>query len=125
MIDVQMELFRRALPKRLLLAAWGVALLWLALTPQPPKVEHPFFGWDKLHHWAAFCLFTLLAGWAFTGNRRWQLAVIAAVAFGALIEVLQGLFTATRSAEFGDLLADLLGALTAYGIVVIWKKVAR
>ena len=125
-----MELFRRALPKRLLLVAWGVALLWLALTPQPPKVEHLFFGWDKLHHWAAFCLFTLLAGWAFTDNRAdnkrcWRRAVVVAVCFGALIEVLQGLFTATRSAEFGDLLADLLGALTAYGIFVIWKKVAR
>lgn len=107
--------------------SYVILICWLSLTPTPPQIENDFFGWDRVQHTAAYGVFTLLAGWAFGTfsldlRRRWQMAVVAAVAFGGLLEIVQGVFTATRTAEWGDLLADLIGAACAYGLVMILKR---
>ena len=106
---------------RIALALLLCAVLWLALTPSPPPQAS--LGWDKLNHAAAFAT---LAAVAFLGfARTWARIAAALLAFGALIEVLQS-FTATRSAEWGDLLADgvgiALGLLLAGAVV---KAVSR
>lgn len=106
----------------LLFIAYVILICWLSLTPSPPKIESAFFGWDKVQHAGAYGLFALLAGWAFgtfplDRQRRWRLAVAAVVLCGGLLEIAQGLFTANRAAEWGDLLADLVGAVCAYGVV--------
>jgi VanZ family protein len=108
----------------LLFTAYVLVICWLSLTPAPPQIEDAFFGWDKVQHAGAYGVFTLFAGWAFGSfaldlKRRWQLAVAAAVIFGGLLEIVQGMFTRTRTAEWGDLLADLIGAACAYGLVNI------
>jgi VanZ family protein len=102
--------------------AYVILICWLSLTPSPPVIEDDFFGWDKAQHAGAYGVFTLLAGWVFGVfpldlKRRWRLAVITAVIFGGLMEIAQGMFTATRIAEWGDLLADLVGAACAYVLV--------
>ncbi|MCM2358494.1 MAG: VanZ family protein [Geobacteraceae bacterium] len=98
----------------LLLAAYAAVILWLSLVPSPPSPPS-FLGWDKLQHGGAFAVFALLAGWAFTplatgSRRKWSWVMAAAMVCGALIEILQGLFTETRTAELGDLVADAVGA---------------
>lgn len=105
------------LPKWSLLITWGVVVLWFSLVPSPPVPKSGILGWDKFQHAAAYGIFTLLAGWAFvtlpfSRERQWFLAGAVAVIFGALLEVAQGVFTATRTAEAGDLLADAIGAAT-------------
>ena len=107
--------------------AYVMLISWLSLTPAPPEIEGDFFGWDKVQHAGAYTVFTLLAGWAFGTfsldlKRRWLLAVVAAVAFGGVMEIVQGLFTRTRTAEWGDLLADLIGAICAYGLIMVLRK---
>ena len=107
--------------------AYIFLICWLSLTPAPPQIENDFFGWDKVQHGGAYLVFTLLAGWAFgtfalDRKRRWALAVVATVAFGGSMEIIQGLFTVTRSAEWGDLLADFVGAACAYVLVMALKK---
>jgi VanZ family protein len=104
--------------------AYVILLCWLSLTPSPPVIEDDFFGWDKVQHAGAYGVFTLLAGWAcgtfpLDRKRCWLCAVVVAITFGGVLEIVQGVFTATRTAEWGDLLADLVGAAGAYCLVNI------
>jgi VanZ family protein len=87
--------------------------LWLSLTPQPPQIHHRLFGWDKFQHATAYGLLTFLAGRAFRfapGRQPWNYALLVAICFGALMEILQGLMGLGRTAEFGDFLANSCGA---------------
>lgn len=87
-----------------------------------PKVG---FSWDKLNHSAAIAVVTVLA---FLSARSYGRA--ASIAFwygifiGVLIEVCQAAFTTNRSAEWGDLLADLLGAGAAW-ILISFIKIEK
>lgn len=104
----------RSVPRLLLLTIYAAIILWLSLTPSPPSPPG-IIGWDKLQHAGAFAVLALLAGWAFAplsavSTRVWGWVMALAMACGALIEILQGLLTKTRTAEFGDLAADAVGA---------------
>lgn len=99
--------------------AWGALIAWLSLIPSPPKIETPLLSWDKLQHGGAYALFTLLGFLALADTipdrrRRARTAVFLTLLFGGLLEAAQGLFTATRTAEATDLLADAAGAALAY-----------
>jgi len=118
---LQKDSYFSILPRWSLFLAWGIAIAWLSLTPKPPEIDMGFFGWDKFQHAAAYGVFTVLACRAygcFSGGRKlcWLRAIGTTVIFGGLIEVAQGLFTESRAAELGDLLADLLGAVGAYAL---------
>jgi len=100
----------RTLGWRILCVGLTAAILLLALLPND-SVPQVGFGWDKLNHSAAIAVVTVLAFLSVKPYRR-----AASVAFwygmslGVLIELCQAVFTTTRSAEWGDLLADFLGA---------------
>ncbi|MDT0616911.1 VanZ family protein [Salinisphaera sp. P385] len=99
------------------LAGCGL-LLVLALAPGTPG---PSFTYgDKVGHLAAFAL---LGGW-FGALRRDALPWIglALLAYGGLIELLQGL-TPSRLPEWGDLLADLAGIVL--GILLLSTGMQR
>ena len=103
--------------------AWGIAIVWLSLSPSPPEIETSLLGWDKFQHAAAYGVFTILAGWAFGSypwelKKRWLGAVILAVIVGGALEVAQAVFTSARTAELSDLFADLAGAWIVYFIVM-------
>jgi VanZ family protein len=98
---------------------WTFIIVWLSLTPRPPIIETSFLGWDKFQHFVAYGLLTLLGGLALGGfmrgrMRTWLTAAVVATAFGGLMEIAQWLFTRNRTAEWGDLLADLAGATAVY-----------
>ncbi len=96
---------------------WLMTISVLSLIPSPPVPHDGLLGWDKFQHAAAYALLTFLGAKAFafyrksSGNRFIPAACLA-VTVGGLMEVAQGLFTVTRSAEFTDLLADAVGAVT-------------
>lgn len=97
-------------------------ILWLSLLP-PDSLPSTGLGWDKLNHAAAIAAVTLLA---FLTFRPAGSAVKAAfwygLALGALIEILQALFTTSRSAEWGDLLADLTGAGFVFCVLTLLQR---
>jgi len=68
---------------------------------------------DKLLHLVIFVVLALVYSLAFNGSVIKTLVVC--VAFGALIEVIQGTL-AWRSAEWMDLSADIVGALIGIAI---------
>ena len=101
---------------RCLLCSMVVAVSWLALSPAPPDALHS--GWDKLNHAGAFAALTVAAFFAAPRSRAGRLGLIGAVlCFGALIEIAQS-FTPTRSAEWSDLAADVIG-MAAGGLAAL------
>lgn len=98
------------------LLLWAGCLLWLSLAPNPPRPPSALLSWDKLHHAVAYALLTLLAGrffsqWRPLSRNPWNWALIFALLCGALIEILQATLTNVRRAEWGDLVADAVGAV--------------
>ena len=99
---------------RILLHAFHVLLaVVLVLSLLPPSTPMPTTGWDKSNHLLGFALL----GWVGTmAHPTHAVRVIAGLlAYGALVEVLQSL-TPYRLAEWGDLLADGLGAVLGAAI---------
>ena len=108
---------------RWLLAALALVVSWLALSPAPPDGLDT--GWDKLNHAGAFAALTLVAIFAFPRSQRSLWLLLAGLlCFGGAIEIAQA-FTPTRSAEWGDLLADAAGmAAGVFAAVLVTRIVS-
>jgi VanZ family protein len=92
---------------RVLLAVLVVVVSYLAVMPAPPRELDT--GWDKLNHVMAFTALALAGRFAFPGSiGRWASLVLALLAFGGLIEVVQ-YFIPGRDSEWNDLAADSVG----------------
>jgi len=95
---------------------WAGAILWLSLTSSPPQLPGAL-GWDKLLHAGAYGLLTLLLARMLSclfhkpPGISWLLAGAAAVGYGGLMEILQWMVHSGRSPEWGDVVADAVGAL--------------
>ena len=105
---------------------WALIMLWLSLTSSPPQLPG-VLGWDKLLHAGAYGLLSLLLAqallcWPHLLHKAWWLASLTAIAFGALLEILQFLTQTGRTAEWLDLLADAVGALICCVIFRHWVK---
>ncbi|WP_281184349.1 hypothetical protein [Trichlorobacter lovleyi] len=106
---------------RLALAVVTLVILFLSLIPAPPSEG---LGWDKLNHAIAMAVVTVIAFRTLrpVSLRAVLLAGLYALLLGALIELLQGTLTTTRSAEWGDLLADAVGVALAMPGLYLWKR---
>lgn len=107
-------------------AAWSLLVLWLSLTPHPPRFHMPLLSWDKFQHGGSYALLTLLAGGsagALRPGRRgnWLLAGGSALVFGSLIEGLQYLTHEGRTADFRDILANATGILSVCLLAALWR----
>lgn len=83
-----------------------------------PRLQLPAI--DKIAHALMFFLLGVLwIGYLFkTGNftldrNNSTILLLAALLYGIIIEILQGQFALSRSADFYDLLANLVGAVAA------------
>ena len=94
-----------------------IFLTWVLLAPAATVgTYYPGFPYaDKVLHFLCFGVLVLLARFAFPDPRhltvpRWLLPVLA-LAYGAALEVIQGLLVQYhRSFEWGDIAANGLGA---------------
>jgi VanZ family protein len=95
---------------------------WGELTPHPPRFPG-VLSWDKADHFTAYFGLALLASLAW-GLRRSPLWVFAAVVtLGGVLEILQTMVG--RDGEWGDFLANDLGALTGLGLAVLYLAIPR
>ncbi|MBE0597061.1 MAG: VanZ family protein [Desulfuromonadales bacterium] len=119
-------LFSANLLLRLLPAVgWMLLVAWLSLQSNPPTIEVSFVSWDKFQHAAAYGLLCLLTGWGLLPLFRrpfapWLTAGALTIAIGGLLELAQATFTAVRAPEWGDLLADAVGA--ALVVAAAWWR---
>lgn len=107
---------------------WGILcsgltllILWLALVPSATAPAG--LGWDKLNHAAAIAVATGLAFLSLQ-PRRWAVtaAFLYGIFLGILIEILQATMATGRSAEWGDLLADFIGAAGAWLAIQLYQR---
>lgn len=103
------------------LAALTILILWLALMPADSAPSG--LGWDKLNHAGAIAVVTGLAFLSFR-SRPWAAAgaFLYGISLGVLIEILQATLTTSRSAEWSDVVADLVGAGCALAAIRIYQR---
>ncbi|MFT3793512.1 VanZ family protein [Flavobacterium sp.] len=102
-----------------------IAVLCLVSFKKLPTVK--LTGADKYVHAVFHLVFTGL--WflylRFQNGRALAKAFFASVAYGILIEIMQGLFTQTRKADLKDVLANITGALLAVMVILAYEKLRK
>lgn len=96
-----------------------IAIVFLALASSSQLTFIPDFS-DKIKHFIAFLVLTFLADKSFMEGRFVVVKTLALLAFGLLIEWAQS-YTSYRDAEWGDLIADLVGISSYWVFVAIVK----
>jgi len=89
-----------------------------------PKVK--IIGNDKIVHFLFYLIFVILWGLAkkqsYFKIKYDLLIVLIAIVYGIIIEVLQGVLTVTRQADFYDALANSLGAFLGFVCLYCMKN---
>lgn len=113
-----------------------VLLIFIAtclLSPSDMPSMPESIPWDKLVHFGMFFLLTTVIMvdyyWMHKGNPplfRWIFwGLIIPIFYGGAIELMQKYFFSSRSAEWGDWIADILGSLVATVLVIIFFRKRR
>jgi hypothetical protein len=92
----------------------------------PPQDALQLAPWDKAEHFVAFYVLTCLSVLAFPQRNLFVLAALLS-AFGALIEIVQGLPIVHRDMDFWDWVADTIaiaGALAPM-LLISWRRQFR
>lgn len=100
----------------LLLVALVSALLYLGSRPYI-SVVFPYLPWDKLMHATAYGAFAAL-GWVAMGG-RFQIGPVLLVGVIGLMDEAMQHYTPGRTADFRDIVADLIGGLV---VVLVLKR---
>jgi hypothetical protein len=88
----------------------------------PPSHALQLTPWDKATHFIAFYVLTGLAVAAFPRQNLFVLAVLLS-AFGALIEIVQGLPMVHRDRDFWDWVADTIAISSALApLLLSWWR---
>lgn len=109
----------------LLLLLYAVVLLVLSLQSlgRVPNLGTSFD--DKIGHFGAYFLFTLLIlnyCAALQLKKAWLYALLIASGYGFFMELLQKFLTSTRQFDYYDAVANTCGAVLAVGLVWAYQK---
>lgn len=118
-----MTLSPRHLDQALRLAFFGALAVMLVVTMipmPPPPVQHG----DKVEHFVAFYVLTLLGAAAYRSHRSLIWLALGLVAYGGAIEILQGFSFVGRSRDLADWVSDSLGVGLAMAPMAIanWRR---
>lgn len=106
-----------------------VGIFWLGMAPLPPG-EVPMPSNDKVGHALAFFVVALAQYWLYltlfpetrgivrAARSRAGLATLGATSLGGALELAQ-LTVPARQAEFGDLVADFVGAVIGAALMLV------
>jgi len=98
-------------------------ILYLSITTKSPIDYDPprFEGADKVVHFFLYAFLSLAIcrdfyrqSVAFSSRKMIIWAIVLPIAYGGLIEIVQGAFFYPRSAEWGDWFTDILGVFAGY-----------
>ncbi len=117
------------------LAAYIAAILYLCLASWQgiPGMWKTFLGiqMDKVFHFLMYLPYPFLAFWAFYKGKDGGLfllkVLLVGMAYGGAVELMQALFTDSRSAEWGDWLANTAGMggsalLIGLGLIIYRRR---
>lgn len=101
-----------------------IAVLCLESSSDLPNLGISVSNVDKYVHFIFHFVFTVL--WFLYWKTRNGISVfkifIASLLYGIAIEVAQGVFTTTRTADVADVLANVCGSITAVIAIVLSNK---
>jgi VanZ family protein len=107
------------------LSIYFVVLIFLSLNPWVRPDSSQAIGniaWDKVDHFAAYCLMSLLFLSMYRRHRpQWTvsfLVLLACSLVGVLLEYSQLWFTVTREFSYFDAIANVFGAVL--GLTLFW-----
>lgn len=109
----------------------GPALLWtlivsiLTLLPGRDLPDVHIVNFDKMAHFGVFALLEwLYLNWLCLGRSisKPGLITLACVAYGGLIEILQGAFYVDRYADIWDFLFNSLGCLGGWAVFIMHRR---
>ena len=92
-----------------------LTVCYLSLTSSPPELDIKFKYIDKLEHWLAYFILMIWFSQLYKSVRTRFFYLLFFILMGVVIEVLQGL-GGIRYFEYGDMLANTLGAVTAWHV---------
>jgi VanZ family protein len=85
-----------------------------------PKVSFDF-GIDKVAHFILFLVQAILIYLPQKKSLVWP--ILLSSFYGIAIEFMQMTVFVNRSFDYGDMLADAIGAMMSYPIILLWKKI--
>jgi VanZ family protein len=102
------------------LALWWLAVLLVFAACLVPAQDLPSMprGADKIEHLLAFFLLAASAVQLYQGRAVLWCVALGLVCLGIAIELAQYAFTATRSMDPGDVLADTLGVAAGFAVAL-------
>jgi len=115
----------------LICGLYAAGMLGLSIMPASVLAETPelFPHQDKVLHALMYGGWAVLLGWALQRQMRnrpaeWMVGIVLmATAYGALMEVLQGsLIWIQRTCSWGDMLANLAGAVLGVGFFALCAR---
>ncbi|MEZ8093915.1 VanZ family protein [Photobacterium swingsii] len=108
--------------RKFIFLLYGVLISLLSLT-QIELLHLTFAYHDKIEHFAAYSVFTLLAYFC-TRNRQWAIVLcIGIIIYGGILEVLQASSTG-RIASIADFCANVLGVMGGVLIIRMYRTSA-
>ena len=102
-----------------------------------PGNRFPKYGWferiygDKMVHIAIFALLVGLFLIPFLNQEKWEIKkvgwiiVLSGILYGTAIEIIQGNFVINRSFDVVDIIADAIGSLAPFAILIFLERRKR
>ena len=110
-----------------IIGLWTVIILYLTLAPSETLPKSSVFDYDKLGHMVVFGGWTFLVGlFTITSANKINYSMLrialAGFLFGASIEIAQYITPFNRSASFADAIANGIGCIIAYYILITIQR---
>ncbi|TGD81512.1 VanZ family protein [Hymenobacter wooponensis] len=116
--------------------AWAALVLVLTLTPSeemPKTPDWQLLSFDTAAHAGVFTVLAVLAYFSAGRQESWLalrrhalgLVLLACIAFGAIIEILQMTMKLGRHGEWSDLISDTIGAGIGLGLMYVTRRFWR
>lgn len=109
---------------------WAVIILYLSAFSGPQiDLKFNFLAPDKVSHFAAYGLLSVLIGWGYFRQQSQQkrtkelsiktflIIIVIGFTYGVSMELMQYLFLPNRYFEYGDMLANFIGSF--FGLIAI------
>ena len=100
--------------------AWVAAIVWLSLTPSPPKVD--FEQSDKLGHFLAYGSLMLWFCILYAATKARIGYAVGFIAMGVGLEFIQGML-GYRTYEVLDMLANTIGVLLGWAAAMLVPRI--
>ena len=101
---------------------WAAAIVWLSLTPSPPKLD--FEHGDKLGHFGSYGLLMFLFCMVYRSRNTRLLYAAGFVLMGVGLEFIQG-WLVYRTYDPLDMLANTIGVALGWAAFLLSERIRR